>query len=180
MFNPYLERFEQLSEEKFQSFASRRDLVKHYSWAVPNKEAIEYLVSLSPIVELGAGTGYWAKVIQEAGGIIYAFDEKPYNNHWCDNQWTEILLMDSVDEVVKGLDYTLFLCWPPYDNPFAYQCLKTYTGNNFVYVGESSGGCTGDDDFHNLLNEEWEEDKIINIPQFWGINDYLISYTRKQ
>lgn len=178
--NPYLEEFgQQNPEEIYYSYTKRRELVKKYSWAIPNPEAIAYLVSQSPIIEMGAGTGYWAKMILDSGGLVVAFDESPYNNHWCKNQWSEIEKINNLDILANYPEYTLFLCWPPYDRPFAYDCLRTYKGNKVVYVGEGYGGCTGDDNFHELLDEEWELVHSIDIPQWFGMHDYLYSYVRK-
>jgi hypothetical protein len=66
-----------------------------YAYATPNPEAINKLLSLSPMVEVGAGTGYWAHMIREAhkktireqsgaltslartSEVIYAYDRDP-------------------------------------------------------------------------------------------------------
>ena len=180
--NPYLEEFEQAGYDDVNNYVistKRFAITNHYSWAVPNQEAIDYLVSQSPIIEMGAGTGYWSKLISDSGGEVIAFDESPYDNHWCKNQWYEITKIDSVDILANYPEHTLFLCWPPYDTPFAYDCLKAYKGSQLIFVGESYGGCTGDDNFFDLLEEEWEEVHSIDIPQWFGMHDYLISYKRK-
>ncbi len=36
-------------------------------------------------------------------------------------------------------DRTLFLCWPPTDDPMAYDSLMSYYGDRVVYVGEWAG-----------------------------------------
>jgi len=46
-------------------------------------------------------------------------------------------------------------------------------------VGEGSEGCTGDGNFFDLLEEEWEKIHSIDIPQWFGMHDYLVSYKRK-
>jgi len=87
--NPYLEEFEQGKYNDLYHCVGSKErfaLTKHYSWAIPNQEAIDYLVSQSPIIEMGAGTGYWSKLISDSGGEVIAFDESPYDNHWCKNQ----------------------------------------------------------------------------------------------
>jgi hypothetical protein len=79
--NPYLDEFnairdrlEALQDDDGASYAvramryeryqnsftgkTRADLVHKYAWAIPNEEAIATIAALSPIVELGAGTGY--------------------------------------------------------------------------------------------------------------------------
>jgi hypothetical protein len=36
-------------------------LVKQYAWAVPDDKALNILREFSPLVEVGAGKGYWAR-----------------------------------------------------------------------------------------------------------------------
>jgi hypothetical protein len=180
--NPYLEEFEQGQYNDLYHCVGSKErfaLTNHFSWAVPNQEAIDYLVSQSPIIEMGAGTGYWSKLISDLGGEVIAFDESPYDNDWCKNQWYEITKINSIDILANYPNHTLFLCWPPYDTPFAYNCLKAYRGNKLIFVGEGCGGCTGDDNFFYLLEEEWKEQHSIYIPQWFGMRDYLVSYKRK-
>lgn len=45
---------------QFQSFQKRDQMIHAYSWAVPGPEAIDAIASRGPIIEIGAGTGYWA------------------------------------------------------------------------------------------------------------------------
>ena len=64
--NPYLEEFTALSGETDEGRFSfmrptcdrRAGLTAKYAWAVPTDEAIDAVVALSPLVEIGAGTGY--------------------------------------------------------------------------------------------------------------------------
>lgn len=48
--------------------------LRHYPEYVPTDEAVDTLVAESPIVEIGAGNGYWAYVVNEAGGDVIPTD----------------------------------------------------------------------------------------------------------
>ena len=57
------------AEEVFQSFQGRNwmgaleernQFVRKYAWAVPNMAAINEIARHGKVVEIGAGTGYWA------------------------------------------------------------------------------------------------------------------------
>ena len=39
---------------------ARKDAVQQYAWAVPTEEALDVLSEHAPLVEVGAGSGYWA------------------------------------------------------------------------------------------------------------------------
>jgi hypothetical protein len=52
-------------------------LARLYAFAVPNKEVLREISKHAPIVEMGAGTGYWASQIKNLGVDIVAYDVKP-------------------------------------------------------------------------------------------------------
>lgn len=48
-----------------------------YAFAVPSAEALAALAKHGPLVEWGAGTGYWAAMLQRAGADVVALDCQP-------------------------------------------------------------------------------------------------------
>ena len=57
-------------------------LCKKYAWAIPDERALHILARFSPLIELGAGRGYWARLLRDRGVDIIAFDKYRYN---CDS-----------------------------------------------------------------------------------------------
>ncbi len=177
MHNPYIEEWEARGHAE-----DRRKCIANYGFAVPNDEAIQKLVELSPIIEMGAGIGYWASLVAEAGGQIEAFDkwlgvENSYSfkhrEPWFPIQFGE-------PEMLKTHPAkTLFLCWPCYKKSFAHDCLKAFQGDTVVYIGEGMGGCTADDEFHQRLEEEWKEVGYVIIPRWERIHDVMTIHERK-
>lgn len=78
----------------------------------------------------------------------------------------------------KYHQHTLLLCWSPYGEPFAFECLQAFQGTQLVYVGEGPGGCTGDDRFHEELSQAWTCEGNLVIPQWFGIHDSVFLYDR--
>jgi hypothetical protein len=158
----------------------RGKLVRQYAWAVPNDEAILEIRKHLPIIEIGAGKGYWASLID---GDIICFDchaRNPEVNTFVDSgehYWK--VRHGGVDRIEDHPDRTLFLCWPPYDDSMAADCLDLYTGTHLIFVGEGPGGCTGDSRFWKMIREEWDTIEDIQIPQWWGMHDWLSIYVRK-
>jgi hypothetical protein len=164
----------------------RWDLVQRYSFAIPTDRAIAALAKLSPLVEIGAGRGYWAYLLRQAGADIVAFDTYPRcyadSGWWQPDQgggpWTEISY-GGPERAARYPERTLFLCWPPYGADMAVRALRAYRGQVVAYVGEGEGGCTGDAAFHARLEREWDMEKRIGLPQWSGIHDDLTIYRRK-
>jgi hypothetical protein len=162
---------------------ARDNAVRRYSWAIPDDRALNMIAQFGPIVEMGAGKGYWAGQLQSRGVDIIAYDAEPptrfSGNLYC--------LPGSFFAVKKGLppvlmrhaDRALFLCWPDYNTPFAFDCLSHYKGSTVIYVGESHGGCTGSPAFHDKLEEEFECLGEYANPTWSFIHDGLTIWRRK-
>jgi len=162
----------------------RDTLREEYSYAIPNQEAIETICSYSPIWEIGSGTGYWAKLISEQGGQIVATEISGNNSFFPDSNIgkhypVKLLPRQKPKDLKIPAIFSLFICWPPYDNPMAFQYLESYRGSTFIYVGEGAGGCTATEPFFELLDDKWQSIRTVVIPQFPAIHDYLVIYKRK-
>src|SRR4051794_21992422 len=85
--NPYRELLDQLGRTPAAALpglpAIRKQLIWAFAWAVPSDEAIEEIARHGPIVEIGAGTGYWAWLLAQAGADVLAYDRAPHAPpHW--------------------------------------------------------------------------------------------------
>ena len=163
----------------------RRDnFTRLYAWSIPTPGDIAWIANLLDgrgVVEVGAGTGYWAWQLTQAGVDVVAYEP----NEPADNEYVAVtepyvtLLRDDASATGKHPDRALFLSWPSYGGAWAEQALAAYRGDLFVYVGESDGGCCADDGFFRLLDAEWQE--IGTSPHhasWWGINCNLVAYRR--
>ncbi len=175
-----------------ESMAQRDTHRQRYAYAVPNDGALETIAQHSPVIEIGAGTGYWAKLLDERGCDVVAYDERPTpdpeNSHFegLDERGRSIGPIPSYYPVHRGgpekvLDHpnhALFLCWPPLGSPMAAWALALYAGDAVLHVGEWYGA-TADDCFHDLMEEFFEEKHCLAIPQWYGIHDELTVWKRK-
>ena len=176
--NEYLKEFKLLGGDRFLNFEAwryRDRLVSKYSWAVPSDEVIQKIASFGKIIEMGAGSGYWAHLISEAGGDILAIDN---GSRAFEEKWHNILL-GGPSHLGQYSDRVLFLCWPDYDTDFGGDCLKAYKGDTLLYVGESEGGCCGGKSFWEELHYNWEETEYLSIPQWDAIHDAFYVYKRR-
>ena len=124
-------------------------LCAKYAWACPDDRAITVLCHFSPLVEIGAGKGYWAHLIQQKGGDIVAFDKHVGAGAGGDGHkaWTtideggpEMLLSPAMSA------RNLFLCFPDEEESIAIVCLENFVGEYIIHVGElmvGDGTCGG-------------------------------------
>jgi hypothetical protein len=187
MTNELLNLYDHASRNKygFDWGAPLRELkiIKQYAWAIPTEEAIREIVKYSPIIEIGAGTGYWAMLISQAGGKIICFDKKPpkkEGNHFCHaiEYYPVKQGLSKVLRKSKYRNYTLMLSWAPYDDDMAENCLKYFKGKYIIWIGEGDGGCCGSGEFFELLHNTFFEIEFIPLPQWFGLHDNLWIYER--
>jgi hypothetical protein len=158
--------------------------VRRYAFAVPTDGALATLARYGPIVELGAGTGYWAFLLRRRGVVCTAYDlappdRRPNPNRFQPLTWTYVEQGD-VDKVAAHSDRALFLCWPSYREPFASRALAAYAGTTLLYIGESAGGHTADDAFFAQLDTGWLRVEQVALPNWPGTHDALTVYRRRR
>ena len=134
-------------------------------YATPSDEALATLAEHAPLVEVGAGTGYWSAVLQQRGVDIVAFDSEPpsadmSNHFFYDFSFTNVEKASGAALFIERPELatrTLVLVWPNnpdhVDNPevvgtqdrdaafpiWDAACLEAYMaagGTKVIYVGE--------------------------------------------
>ncbi len=173
--NEYHKKFEELQDQsKFkgqQWFGKRQELVKEYSWAVPNEQALCYLAEFDHLTEIGAGSGYWANCITEMGGTVRATDAQPPDDQYTPVEQAYVDDLDLSDKAVLTV-------WPPVGDAMAMMAVQDEP-SHVLYVGEPRGGCTGSDGFFDLLDERYGLVAKVDIPSYVGVHDNLFHYVRK-
>ena len=181
--NEYLNLFKKIMNMNlvgYEEVGWRRSLTRKYSWAVPNENATLMISKYTPIIEIGAGTGYWAMLLKNQGVDIIAYDLYPFKENFYHNliQWFPI-----EKGTPKDLKYhpqrNLFLCWPPYNDNMAFKCLRWFKGKILIYIGEIVKGCNATVVFFRNLIRDFKLIQKIKIPQWWRIHDNLTIWERK-
>jgi hypothetical protein len=162
----------------------RGNAVTKMAWAIPNPTALTAIAAWGPIVEMGAGLGYWAAQLRGCGADVVAYDEPQPGDRYLDGDTEPYFPVElgGPARLLEHGDRTLFLCWPPYARPMALDALFAHAhggGTRLAYVGEGHWGCTGDDLFHEVLNAHYTLVREVDIPQWDGLHDSLYLYERK-
>ena len=173
------------TENQLKNMRERERCTETFSWAIPSDEAIlkiREFVGEETILEIGAGLGYWAKLLQRKGVKLIPTDNKGASwKHNANPSFIDIICKNHTEAIESFPNATvLFLCWPPYANPMATESLKLFRGDKLIYIGETLGGCNATDDFFSALETQWEEINDISIEQWYGIHDRLFLYERKE
>jgi hypothetical protein len=115
-------------------------LAQRYAYVCPSDSTLAMLAGLGPLVEIGAGTGYWTYRLRLIGADIVAFDQAPLDGerenryHQHARPWTHVQQGDQT--VLSGhADRALFLCWPPLFSSLG-DCLTYYRGETVACIGD--------------------------------------------
>jgi len=157
----------------------RRKLVSAYSWAIPSREALDSIVALElPILELGAGTGYWAFCLRQLGARVHAYDQNAHAPpHWSPvEQGESLAVLEQKNGFPEG---ALLLCWPPLGDPMAIESLQRFRGPFVIEIGEEAGGNTGTRSFADELERSWKLETQIDLPRWPNASDSLRIWSRK-
>ena len=150
----------------------KASVCQHFAWAVPTESAILAIRRHAKrVVEIGAGSGYWAWLMRQAGIDVVAFDASP-----APFTWTDVVQAD--EHAGAGDADTLLLCWPPWGTDMAYNALASHRGELAVFVGEWMGGCATPE-FFRLLQTRFEAVDAIAIPQWYMRCDFLAVFKRR-
>lgn len=159
----------------------RGEFIQTFGFAILTKKAIEAMSPHAPLLELGAGSGYWSYELRRHGVDVIAtdpateefghFEQDP--KRWT-KHWTDVEKLDAVEAIARYPGFNLLIVWPSLSDPWAANALEAFSGDTVIYVGEGKGGCTADDDFHEILDVRFPNQETIDIPVFFGIHDSLI------
>ena len=163
----------------------RADLVSKYAWTITDPASVAFVAEHAhgSLVDPMAGTGYWGYVLGQCGVQVASSDAfGPTENHWHHDYdlWVPVEICDGAEAVARHSDKTLLLSWPPYSEDVGTRILAAYHGDRVIFIGESDGGCTGDEDLHTALQTDWHEVACHRPVQWWGLHDYITVYERDQ
>jgi hypothetical protein len=97
------------AEETTRRGDERGRLTNRYAYACPDSQLIEDLSS-HPVVELGAGSGYWARLVHDRGGEITPLDNASWHSA-SDGLWFPVERGDET-RLTEFVDRTLLIVMP--------------------------------------------------------------------
>lgn len=167
-----------------------------YAYAVPSPDTLGWVKTFTggrTVVELGAGRGYWARLLADNGVTVRAFDSEPPDTAanasfpgvaGQPDVWFPVGDLGGFEAALTG-DAVLFLCWPPgWGDPMASEALELFEsrgGRRLVYVGEPKGGKTGNDAFFERLSDAWalesQDDQHVS---WWNLTDVAQAWVRPE
>jgi len=159
----------------------RVELINKYSFGIPTTSVLKRIATYSPIIELGAGTGYWASSLEAVGCDILAYDNGSWDSVWTKNH-TEILKGD--ERILESYkDRNLLLCFPMHRDSISLNAVKNFKGKYLIYIGELEDTCIESGDCAGFLEELHKSYKFVEklpLPNWPDMKDAVHIYENLQ
>ncbi|MDH6141964.1 MULTISPECIES: hypothetical protein [Kitasatospora] len=183
---PVIDVFDHLPAESGPPLPRRQELSRIYSWALASRTALDWIgdcLSGRGLLEVGAGSGYWAWLLRNQGMDVLATDaeSRTERNGWTDRfRYTDVRPGLAAEDTAAHPDRVLALLWPPHRDPMAADALRAYRGPGLLYLGDRPGGICADHAFFTELAAHWRPVSHCPLALRWlGNRDRATFFVRR-
>jgi len=163
----------------------RQILTRTYAWSIPTPGDLTWIknrLRSQAVVEIGAGTGYWAWQLRQVGLNVVAYDANAAGpNEYCEAIQYHPVRLGGPADAADHPDRALLLCWPPRRRDVAAEALAAYRGDELIYIGGFDSAVMASTSFFRALEQGWTEvgasghhvtfDMIHDHVTYWRRND---------
>jgi hypothetical protein len=182
----------------------RDHLSRKYAFGVPGNDALDCLARYGPLVEIGAGTGYWARCLRERGVDIFAYDVigdawRSWSVHpswrrfdaaapvrlWLGRTRSARSLCSGRRSSKAGRkSFGAMLSEPSccagrIRGAFDEASLLAYPGEHVALLGEPGEEGPGSEGFQARLRRSWWRIEAVPVPRWHSSKDRLFVYARR-
>ena len=167
--------------------ALRREYNSLFGFPIITSEAIRWISQMTagiPLLEIGAGNGYLASELINAGVNLIATDPHPpgaedgHRIPMAPVPSVDILPLDGTQAIALHPERDILWSWPDLNAEYTHQTLRDFKGRFLVYIGEDIYGNTGSPRFHHVLETDFVPVESFQIPTFPGLHDRIILHER--
>ena len=161
----------------------RTEFTTRYGFPIITPEAVDELAKLltgRQVLEVGAGNGYLAQQLQQAGVDLFPTDpHHPASSSYAlgKTQHTAVIQADAKQAIREFPEMDLLWSWPCRDEASG-LAQQSSQAQLLVYIGEQDNGCTGGELFHQVLEDRFKPVRTIHIPSFPNVHDSIGIYRR--
>lgn len=162
------------------AFMARDAFIREIGFAIPCKEAIETVVAGGPVVEVGAGSGFWSALVAQAGGNVRACDYPGGQDYaFQPARFMDCSPSEGAEFVRAHPNHNVLMVWPCYQKTWSAEVAKAMAPGRTLYlVSEGEGGCVGCDDLFSVIDTDFSEAAFLRIPVWPTIGDRLTVHVK--
>lgn len=177
-------------------FAERNRFVREFGFAVPTRAALDWLCRFSPLLEVGAGTGAWARLLAQRGADIVATDPKiggfmhgGATWYW-DKTYHPVLPLAGKTAVRRWPERNVFCSWPTLGETWLRQAARAMRPGRTLFVVREEA--TADERTWEYIEHHFEPialaapepeaewiDNTLELPNWYFVHDRLEAWRKK-
>ena len=148
----------------------REEAIPEFGFSIPCAEMLDALAQHQPILEIGAGTGYWTALMRHRGIDVIGTD--PDEQSW----WKQVgqydptqVKMEARPALRQWSDRTVFCSWPSYKESWFLQALEAmHVGRRLILIEEDA---CADCKTWEYRDGHFTLETKIQVPAWPGMND---------
>jgi hypothetical protein len=149
---------------------------KEFGYGHPTREVADFIhkhTSPVPLIEIGAGNGYWAACLNSSGLRVEATDVKPKGTLW------PVSAIDGLGAVLHREHWAVLLCHPTYDSDYPREaCDAMQPGRMLIHVYADTFKMRNRLAFENYLIGAFEREGTMMFQTLWGRGDRITAWRR--
>ena len=149
----------------------RHAFIKRYCFAVPTFEAITLLGKASPLIEIGAGSGAWTRLMCNRGIDVIATDPGLESFHFKIGEWHPVVDLQGKTAVRRWPDRNVFCSWPSLCHTWLRQAARAMRpGRKLIVVREDA---TADERTWDYIEDAFHLVEVQELLTFGTCHDQL-------
>lgn len=155
----------------------RERVVLTHGYAIPCREALDAVAALSPLVEVGAGTGYWSALLRRRGADVIPTDPDRLGHPTATGRILAPEPLDGEEAVRRYPERNVLMVWPSADDDWPERVVRAMAPGRFLAaVTEASCGTKG---FYEALELLCDVVGDAPLPRWPCMRDRLVVYRRR-
>lgn len=153
------------------NFYQRDGFIEEFGFSLPCSEALDVLERHAPILEIGAGSGYWSALMACRGIDVVATDPAIEKFKFETGRYFPIVSLQGKTAVRRHSDRNVFCSWPSLTETWLRQAARAMRpGRTLIVVREDA---TADERTWNYLEMAFRFIGDCRLPCWWGLHDRI-------
>jgi hypothetical protein len=160
-------------------YGLRDEAISEFGFGLPSRELIDALEQHQPIIEVGAGTGYFTALMRKRGIDVIGTDCGPGQRFCVGRYDPKQLSLQAKTAVRRYRDRTVFCSWPSLWHTWFRQALRAMqVGQKLIVIEEDA---CAEDSAWEYRDQAFEEiGKSIPLPAWPNLNDRASCWVKKR
>jgi hypothetical protein len=159
----------------------RDQFIREFGFAVPTREALDRIAAFSPLIEIGAGTGSWARLLAMRGADIIATDPSiaSFGHDPWERFYHPIIPLQGKTAVRRWPERNVFCCWASLSHTWLRQAARAMRpGRTLIVMREEA--IADERTWDYIASTFRDAGEPVSLPN-WGyfLHDYMECWIKR-